>query len=139
MLNEIITFTSVQAEKNAPNYINIYTNRKYSTQFWFDKNYEAISRTYVQINSKFLSEKNYWILKPTDLYQGKCIDISNDFSEISKKCKNMFRGVDKRLMPELLKEIVDDQSSDEGENEEKEGGKEGWEAGKKRGVGDNEE
>ena len=42
------------------------------------------------------------MLKPTDLYQGKCIEISNSFDEISKKCKKIFTGVDKRAKPELM-------------------------------------
>ena len=44
------------------------------------------------------------MLKPTDLYQGKCIEISDSFDEISKKCKKMFTGVDKRAKPELMED-----------------------------------
>ena len=80
---------------------NIIINRKYIEQFWHEEKIENIQKQYIFINRNFLSRKNYWILKPTDLYQGKCIEISNSYDEIYKKCKNLFRGVDKRVKAEL--------------------------------------
>ena len=90
---------------------DIITNRKYSDHFWFDKNFENLKNQYIYINKNYLSNKNYWILKPTDLYQGKCIEISNSFEEINKKCKNMFKGVEKKFIPELV--IKEEESDDE--------------------------
>ena len=78
---------------------NLVTNKKYNELFWFDKNYDSLTNQYVNINKNFISTKNYWIIKPTDLYQGKCIEISNSYEEIVKKCRNIFKGVDKRLNP----------------------------------------
>ena len=92
-LKEIMDF--INAKKNTNE--DLITNRKYSDHFWFDKNYNYLENQYININKNFLSDKNYWILKPPDLYQGKCIQISDDFVEISKLIKNMFKGVDKRL------------------------------------------
>ena len=92
---------------------DLITNRKYNNHFWFDKNYDNINKQYININKNFLSEKNYWIIKPTNLYQGKCIEISNNYDELEKKCKNIFRGVDKRIMPELLINIEEEDSEDE--------------------------
>ena len=92
---------------------NLITNKKYNNHFWYDKNYENIDKQYIYINKNFLSEKNYWIIKPTDLYQGKGIEISNNYEEIEKKCKNLFRGVDKRILPELLLNIEEEDSEDE--------------------------
>ena len=92
-LKEIMDF--INTKKNANE--DLITNRKYSDHFWFDKNYNYLENQYININKNFLSDKNYWILKPPDLYQGKCIQISDDFAEISKLIKNMFKGVDKRL------------------------------------------
>jgi hypothetical protein len=89
---------------------NLITNRKYNEHFYFDKNFEGLNRQYININKNFLSDKNYWILKPTDLYQGKCIEICNSFDEINKKCRNMFKGVEKRFIPEIIK---DEDLSDE--------------------------
>ena len=101
---EIFEFIEYQKNKNE-NILNndksIIINRKYDDQFCFDEKIDSIPKQYIYINKNFLSHKNYWILKPTDLYQGKCIEISNSFDEIYKKCKNIFRGVDKRVKPEL--------------------------------------
>jgi len=94
---------------------DLITNRKYNEHFWYDKNYQNIDKQYININKNFLSEQNYWIIKPTDLYQGKCIEISNNYEEIEKKCKNLFRGVDRRIMPEpeLLINIEEEDTEDE--------------------------
>ena len=109
-LNDIISFV----EKNGNSEKDLITNRKYNEHFWFDKNYENIQKQYVNINKNFLSDKNYWIVKPTDLYQGKCIDLFDNYEQIYKKCKNIFRGVDKRTMPEIS--IKEDEDSDDSDN-----------------------
>ena len=111
-LREIMEF----AEKNYSNNKNLITNRKYSDSFWFDKNFENLKKQYININKNFLSDLNYWILKPTDLYQGKCIEISNNYDEISKKCRNMFKGVDRRFIPELIIKEEDELSDEENLN-----------------------
>ena len=111
-LKEIMTF--VESKKNSK--IDIISNRKYNEEFWYDKNFESINNQYIYIDKNYLSQKNYWILKPTDLYQGKCIEICNNFEEISKKCKNMFKGVDRRLLPELLINTEEEDSEDENNN-----------------------
>ena len=98
---------------------NIITNKKYNEHFWFDKNFEGLKRQYINIDKNFLSKKNYWILKPTDLYQGKCIEISNSFEEISKKCRNMFKGVEKTFVPELIikeEDLSDDENNNTNNN-----------------------
>jgi hypothetical protein len=95
---------------------NIITNRKYNEHFWYDKNYELINKQYINFNKNFISDKNYWIIKPPDLYQGKCIEISNDFNEINKKCKNMFKGVDKTLIPELSINLEEEDTDEEKNN-----------------------
>ena len=95
---------------------NLILNRKYNEQFWFDKNYDYLQNQIIYINKNFLSNKNYWILKPPDLYQGKCIEISNDFNEINKKCKNMFKGVNKALIPDLSLNLEDEDADEEKDN-----------------------
>ena len=99
-LNEIMNFINNKKNINNDNQ-NLIINRKYNEQFWFDKNYNFLKNQYININKNFLSEKNYWIIKPPDLYQGKCIEISNNFDEINKTCKNMFKGVDKTLASDI--------------------------------------
>ena len=101
----------VNKNRNINKNRDLITNRKYSEHFWFDKNFENLKNQYIYINKNYLSNKNYWILKPTDLYQGKCIEISNSFEEINKKCKNLFKGVEKKFIPELV--IKEEESDDE--------------------------
>ena len=101
-LKDIMDFINMKKGQNE----DLITNRKYSEHFWFDKNYNELMNQYIYINKNFLSDKNYWIIKPPDLYQGKCIQISDDFEEINKLIKNMFKGVDKRL-------VSDSESEDE--------------------------
>ena len=103
-LKELIDF--IPKTNNLKN--NIMTNRKYNEHFWFDKNYQDINNQYIYFNKNFISEKNYWILKPPDLYQGKCIEIGNNYDDIFKKCKKMFRGVDKTNIPEIDEEEYSD-------------------------------
>ena len=97
-LKEIISFVN----KNKSYDEHIITNRKYNEHFWFDKNYDDINKQYINIDKNFLSEKNYWILKPTDLYQGKCIEIFSEFSQIYKQCKNIFRGIKTKVYPNIF-------------------------------------
>ena len=113
-LKEIINF--INSKKNNCNGQNLIINRKYGEQFWFDKNYEYLKNQYININKNFLSNKNYWIIKPPDLYQGICIEISNNFDEIKQKCKNMFKGVDKRLAPDLEVTLEEEDSDDDKNN-----------------------
>ena len=108
-LKELLDF--IPKENNLKN--NIMTNRRYGEQFWFDKNVNDIYNQYIYFNKNFLSKKNYWILKPPDLYQGKCIELVNSYDDILKKCKKMFRGVDKTNIPEFNEEEYSDEYEDE--------------------------
>ena len=114
-LKELINF--LPKEKNMQN--NIITNRRYNEHCWYDKNYEYISTQYKNFNKNFISDKNYWIIKPPDLYQGKCIEISDNFDDIQKKCKKIFKGVDKTNIAELEYEdySYDDEDEDEYDDE----------------------
>ena len=114
-LKELMEF--IPKENNLDN--NILTNRKYKYHFWFDKNYLNINNQYIYFNKNFISSKNYWILKPPDLYQGKCIEIGNDYEELFKKCKKMFMGVDKTNIPEIGEEDYDEDSYEDESNERK--------------------
>ena len=106
-LKEIIEFV----EKNYKNNNDIITNKKYNEEFWFDKNYDNISNQYIYINKNFISDKNYWIIKPADLYQGLGIEIFNSYDEIQKYCKTIFKGIDKSVIPEFL--TLDSENSPE--------------------------
>ena len=107
-LKDLIEFI----EKNKYNKEDIISDRKYNEHFWYDKNYEKINNQIIYINKNFFSEKNYWIIKPTDLYQGKYIEICNTFNDIYKICINMFKGVNENL----VKEEDDDDDDNENQN-----------------------
>ena len=111
---EIINF--INNKKNINHSQNLITNRKYSEHFWFDKNYNLLQNQYININKNFLSDKNYWIIKPPDLYQGKCIEISDNFDEINKTIKNMFKGVDKRLITDTDINTEEEDSNEDNNN-----------------------
>ena len=93
-------------EKNKKNKYNIISKQKYNDIFDDDKYFETLKNQYIYINKNFLSLKNYWIIKPPDLYQGKCIEICNSFNEVVKIAKNIFKGVDKKLIPEQLNDSL---------------------------------
>ena len=113
-LKEIINF--INSKKDYNNKEDLITNRKYNEHFWFDKNFDYLENQYININKNFFSDKNYWIIKPPDLYQGKCIEISNNYDEIRKTCKNMFKGVDKRFNPDLTINLEEEDSDEEKNN-----------------------
>ena len=113
-LKEIMNF--INTKKNNKNNQILITNRKYCDHFWFDKNYNFLENQYININKNFLSNKNYWIIKPPDLYQGKCIEISDNFDEINKTIKNMFKGVDKRLVTDSDINSDEEESNYENDN-----------------------
>ena len=108
-LNEI--FQLIQNNSNIYNNgeKDFIVNKNYYDLFGFDKNFSELKNTPIYINKNFLSEKNYWILKPTDLYKGICIEISNNYEEIVKKCKKMFKGVDKTFLLENIEDEIDEE------------------------------
>ena len=50
---------------------------------------------YIYIPPSFISEFNYWIVKPPDLFQGMGIKVFKDFKEIKNHCQNLFTGIEK--------------------------------------------
>ena len=50
---------------------------------------------YIYIPPSFISEFNYWIVKPPDLFQGMGIKVFKDFKEIKNHCLNLFTGIEK--------------------------------------------
>ena len=109
-LKEIMNFINTNKKNENKNLIS---TKKYNEHFWFDKNYNFLQNQYINFNKNFLSDKNYWIIKPPDLYQGKCIQISDNFDEINKLIKNMFKGVDKRLESDSEANSEEDESNED--------------------------
>ena len=108
-LKDIIEF--LENNKNTQN--NLIINKLYKEQFWYDKNFENLNNQIIYFNKNFISDKNHWILKPTDMYQGKYIEISNTYDDVCKKCLNMFKGVKSNLIKEIM-EI--EEENQKGEN-----------------------
>ena len=113
---------------------NLIFNKLYSEVFDYDKNFLELKYTPLYIDKEFLSEYNYWIIKPSDLYQGMCIEINNNMKDIFKICKKMFQGVDKRLLIDNIdepnnenNEKLDDEENKENEINEKNENKENQE------------
>ena len=100
-----------QVKNNKKN--NLISNYKYNEIFNEDKYFESLKNQYIYINKNFLSKKNYWIIKPPDLYQGKCIEICDSFEEFVKITKNIFKGVDKKLIPEQLNTLSNSEIGNE--------------------------
>ena len=109
---------------------NLIFNKQYSEVFNYEKKFLELKNSPLYISKEFLSEYNYWIIKPSDLYQGKCIEITNDCNEIYKLCKKMFQGIDMSLVINNVDEIIDkkdnenEKNNDINNNEENENEKE---------------
>ena len=101
-------FQLIQNNINVNGEKDIIANKTYSELFSFDKNFSELKNTPIYINKYFLSQKNYWILKPTDLYQGICIEILSNYEDIVKYSKKMFKGVDKKCLIENIEEENDE-------------------------------
>ena len=98
---------------------NIISNQKYNEIFSDDKYFDSLKNQYIYIDKNYLSKKNYWIIKPPDLYQGKCIEICDSFEEFIKIAKKIFRGVDKKIIPEQLDTFLKCDNNDSIYNNEK--------------------
>ena len=57
-----------------------------------NKDFEEL---FIYIHESFISNYNYWIVKPPDLFQGMGIKVFKDFKEIKDHCDNLFRGIEK--------------------------------------------
>ena len=103
----------VKNNKYNHNKQNLLSNQKYNEIFNEDKFFESLQNQYIYIDKNFLSKKNYWIIKPPDLYQGKCIEIVDSFEEFVRITKKIFKGVDKKIIPEQLNTISNTESNNE--------------------------
>ena len=116
-IEKVINFV----ENNKKNKKSLISKQKYNEIFDEDKLFKHLKNQYIYIDKNFISNKNYWIIKPPDLYQGQCIEICNSFEQLVKLSKNIFKGVDKKLIPKQLNEISNNdlQENNEVYNNEK--------------------
>ncbi len=94
--SEVFDFlTKIISNKNN---FNVMTNKKYTELFKLtamSTSDNILDNTPIYIPKTFISDKNYWVIKPNDLCQGKCIKLSNDKVKILKKMKKYFMGIDR--------------------------------------------
>ena len=109
-IKEIMKFV----ENNKSNKNNdIISKQKYNDIFNEDKFFSKLKNHYIFINKNFISEKNYWIIKPPDLYQGKCIEICNSYHDLVKKSQKIFKGVNKKIIPNQLTTLSNNEINEE--------------------------
>jgi len=72
--------------------------------------------TEIKIPDTHYSGYNLWLLKPTDLCGGRCIQISDSLEELEKLLKKFFDGMNRSMK---VKEEDEEDSLDEDDDEEK--------------------
>ena len=96
----MISLTTTVSYKHSINYLI------YIKSYYLGTSYKC-TNTSIKINNSFYDDINYWLLKPTDLHGGKCINIINNVEEVEKLLKKYFEGVEM--------EDVEEESGDEDE------------------------
>jgi tubulin---tyrosine ligase len=94
--SEVFDFLSKIISSKNP--YNLLTNKKYTDLFKLtalSTPDSILENTPIFIPKTFISDKNYWVIKPNDLCQGKCIKLCNDKVKILKKMKKYFLGIDR--------------------------------------------
>ncbi len=71
--------------------------------------FKAIN-TEIKIPSTHFTGNNLWLIKPTDLFGGRCIQISDDIEELEKIIRKFFDGIETSLKS---KDDEEDTSLDE--------------------------
>jgi tubulin--tyrosine ligase len=67
----------------------------------------------IKIDKTHYDGKNMWIIKPTNLYGGKCINISDDINEIENIIRKFSDGLEKNIKTSLEEEKFDSEDSDD--------------------------
>lgn len=71
--------------------------------------------TEIKFPTTHYTGNNFWLLKPTDLCGGRCIQISDNIEELEKLIKKFFDGMERGLN---TKNDEEEDSLDEEENNE---------------------
>jgi hypothetical protein len=83
-------------------------NSHYSEIFKCDINNMSYGNCQISIPETHYSGKNLWLVKPTDLFGGKCIQISDSLQEIEKIVKKFYEGIEKKVTEESETESSSD-------------------------------
>lgn len=78
--------------------------------------YRALN-TEIKIPNSHYKGNNLWLLKPTDLCGGRCIQLSDNIEELEKLIKKFFDGIERSLKSKE-EELEDSLDEDEENNNE---------------------
>lgn len=103
-LEEMMTFINAYSTSSLSNSDEkgLFFNKLYKDHFLNDNLVSNDDKTLMYIANPFLSMKNYWILKPVDLFKGMGIQLSNNIEEMKKLSKKILIGVDTSIKKETL-------------------------------------
>lgn len=106
---------------NINNFIDKKSNILYTDIFKSDITQYKCSNNYITMPSSHCAGKNLWLIKPTDLCGGRCIQITDNIDEMEKMIKRFFEGLLKSLKKSLEEdqEISDESESESSDNEDK--------------------
>jgi len=99
LLDEYIKNKSFNQKLNIfLNDTSINFNIKYSTLFDLTENLQnqddKLYNIPLYIPTSHISNSNKWLIKPVDLYQGKCLKICDNIEKIKGKIKKFFTGIE---------------------------------------------
>jgi len=113
-------FNNIKKFVKKENNENNNSNKKKEKEFYGDIFTNEINdfrayNTEIKIPETHYTGNNLWLLKPTDLYGGKCIQISDSIEDLEKNIKKFYDGID-RTMKEKVEDLDDSLEEDEGNN-----------------------
>jgi hypothetical protein len=121
-LNSLNFNKNLEGFKRIFNNINKYVNQEneYYTDLFNYENFDyKCEYNRIKIDHTHYDKKNIWIIKPTNLYGGKCINISNDLSEIENITKKFSEGLEKCVKSSLEEMNLSEDSEDKNKSPEK--------------------
>ena len=71
--------------------------KKYSSLFKVDPFDRIGSKTNLYIHPNMFNEKNFWLVKATDMNRGRCIKIGDSVLKIQKLIKKFYDGISREL------------------------------------------
>lgn len=90
---------------------------KYTDKFQISNRFYKCLNSNIIIPSTHNTGKNLWITKPTDLFGGKCIKISDNYEDIEKIISKFEDGVEKSLKKAVEEDL--DESNDTNDESDK--------------------
>ena len=118
-INKEIKEKEKDKEKNKDNNKKKTKKEYYGDLFTNEINDFKAKNTEIKIPSTHYSGYNLWLLKPENLYGGKCIQIFDSIEELEKLLKKFSDGIDDYNSMKLKEEEVDDSMEENEDDEDK--------------------